>query len=735
MINPERWIHLIILVLGLLLNQGGYGITQVALNYNGSPRTGCPGGRNASKPIDRYDSSIMLRQLRSEMIRMTSVQDKPLDGYIVTSNDDHQSSIPLSHARKAPPESETVLPHYMRREFLTGFRGSAGEALITGNKAVLWTDGRYHIQADHQLDCNWILMEYGHESVPSMTQWLKQEFQNNSDARIGADPKLIPAKTWLDWEKELAEWSIHLVAVHKNLIDIIWQVNRTADINHPAYELKNEFAGKSWLEKIHQVRCLMENASADGLVITALDDIAWLLNIRGWDLPNTPVLRAYVVLTPEAILLYTDRKKIKRSVDLHLKTDGCYYADCVRIVNYSDIWNDLRTLSQSWTKVWLPSPCGYAQGVSRQIYVSIPLTKRLFKPSPIIALRAVKNDIEKNGMRRAHIRDAVVMCDFLADMEFQMSINEKEWDEMQVVRAINSFRFEMDYNQGIAFPTIVGYGEHGAQPHYEPTERTSALVGRDSTLVIDSGGQYFDGTTDVTRTFHFGEPTEEQRRAYTQVLIGSIQLASMVFPADLRTDQLDVFAREPLWKAGYDYMHGTGHGIGHFLSVHESPISVSYIQNTTITPGCSTRLQPGNFLSNEPGYYSNGKFGIRLENVLEVVEAEIKNAKLLKFRDVTLVPYEPKLIDIRMLNKSHRKWLNNYNRRIREEVGPEILKKYKMEAYQWMEKRTRSIPEEGEVDVNYFTGDSNSILSKNSHLLIILVIFFHRWHGAFTICS
>ncbi|XP_011306386.1 xaa-Pro aminopeptidase 1 isoform X2 [Fopius arisanus] len=717
MINSEGWIHLIILILGVPLNQGGYGIAQVVLNYNGSPRTACPIGRNNSKPIDRYDSSITLRQLRSEMIRMTSVQDKPLDGYIVTSNDDHQS--------------ETVLAHFMRREFLTGFRGSAGEALVTGNKAILWTDGRYHIQADNQLDCNWILMKYGHEGVPSMIQWIKQEFRNNSQARIGADPKLIPAKTWTDWEEELAASSIHLVAVHKNLIDIIWQVNRTSDITHPAYELKTEFSGKSWQEKIHQVRCLMENASADALVITALDDIAWVLNIRGWDLPNTPVLRAYVVLTPQAILLYTDRKKIKRSVDLHLKTDGCYYADCVRIVNYSEIWNDLRTLSQSWSKAWLPAPCVYAQGVSRQIYVSIPSSKRYFEPSPIIALRAVKNDIEINGMRQAHIRDSIVMCDFMADMEFQMSINGKSWDEMQVVRAINGFRFEMDYNQGIAFPTIVGYGEHGAQPHYEPTERTSALIGSDSTLVIDSGGQYFDGTTDITRTFHFGEPTDEQKRAYTRVLIGSIQLASMVFPPDLRTDQLDVFAREPLWKAGSDYMHGTGHGIGHFLSVHESPISVSYVQNSTAAPGCSTHLQPGNFLSNEPGYYSKGKFGVRLENVLEVVQVGMKNSKLLKFRDATLVPYESKLIDLNMLSRSHRRWLNNYNRRIREEVGPEMLKKCKMEAYQWMEKRTRSIPEEDEVDDNYFTGDSNPSLSKKSYLLIILVIFFHTSGGVF----
>lgn len=197
------------------------------------------------------------------------------------------------------------------------------------------------------------------------------------------------------------------------------------------------------------------------------------------------------------------------------------------------------------------------------------MEKRITKPSPIIELRAVKNDVEIKGMRNAHLRDAVAMCDFFAYMEKQLEYKNAEWNEMQVARVVNEFRLEMDYNQGISFPTIAGYGAHAALPHYEPNERTNAIIELNSTLVIDSGGQYLDGTTDVTRTLHFGEPTQEQKEAYTRVLIGSIQLASLVFPNDLTTNQIDILARSPLWSVGNDYMHGTGHGIGHFLSVHE----------------------------------------------------------------------------------------------------------------------------------------------------------------------
>ncbi|XP_012539171.1 xaa-Pro aminopeptidase 1 isoform X1 [Monomorium pharaonis] len=680
-------------------------------NYNGAERLYCPANAYVeNQPINRHDSSLRLRQLRSEMIRVAAVQGPPLDGYIVTSDDEHQS--------------EAVDPHDMRREFLTGFYGSAGEAIVTTDKAILWTDGRYHVQANHQLDCNWILMKRGEHDVPTITEWLMHEFQNRSEVRIGANPKLIPAFAWETWEEEFANSSVRLVAVHNDLVDLIWQVGRPEYNPHAAYPLTDEYSGKPWQEKVQSIRLEMKLSSADALVVTALDEIAWLFNVRGYDLPHTPVLRAYAIVTHESLHLYVLRQKILRSVDIHLKIDSCSHANCVKWHNYTDIWSDLKTMSQVWNTVWLPSPYGYSPGASKEIYNSIPPEKRLAKASPIIDLRAEKNKVEITGMRRSHLKDAIAMCDFLAYMEEQYKLDAEGWDEMQVARVINEIRYEQGGNRGIAFPTIAGYGPHAAMPHYEPNNLTNIKIGTTSTLTIDSGGQYLDGTTDVTRTLHFGVPTDEQKKAYTRVLIGLIELASLIFPSDLTVDQLDIIARRPLWSTGYDYMHGTGHGIGHFSSVHESPISLSYF-------GCENsgvKLKPGFFLSNEPGYYKEDDFGVRLENILEVIPADKlshNGQRFLKFRDVTLVPYEPKLIDINMLTPLHRRWLNNYNKRIREEVGAELKKNLKMKAFYWMMMKTMTIPETGSG--GYFFPDSQAMpsTSRQFHVLVAIVAIYH----------
>ncbi|XP_012276652.1 xaa-Pro aminopeptidase ApepP isoform X2 [Orussus abietinus] len=707
-------------LVGLVSSHDTRGVIEVPLNYNGAKRSNCPAALHVDdQPADRQDTSLRLRQLRSEMVRVAAIQGPPLDGYIVTSDDDHQS--------------ETVDPRDMRREFLTGFYGSAGEVVVTVDKAALWTDGRYYIQADQQLDCKWMLMKSGHENVPSITEWLKYEFRHQKGVRIGADPTLVPAFVWSAWEQELANSTVRLVAVHNNLVDLIWQVDRPNYNPHGAYPLKEEYAGRPWQEKIKRIRMEMELVSADALVVTALDEIAWLLNIRGYDLPNTPVLRAYAIVTHGSVHLYAPRHKVLRPVDVHLKMDSCFHADCVKWHNYTAFWDDLRTTSQAWSTVWLPSSCGHVQGASQAIFTSILPERRLAKASPVIALRAEKNEVEIVGMRRAHVRDAVAMCDFLAYMEEQIYLGSEGWDELQVARVANEFRLEQDLNRGIAFPTIAGYGAHAALPHYEPKNTTSVPIGSASTLVVDSGGQYLDGTTDVTRTLHFGKPTREEKEAYTRVLIGSIQLASLIFPSNLRTDQLDTLARGPLWSVGLDYLHGTGHGIGHFLSVHEPPISVSYLGERSVSSGCSAvRMKPGYFFSNEPGYYKESEYGVRLENVLEVVQADNSQRggqKFLKFRDATLVPYEPKLIDVNMLSPAHRRWLNTYNQRIREEVGAELKKQLRMKGFFWMMEKTRSIPEWGTIDKDAFLGFSHSNASTfgDFHALIVIAILFHAY--------
>ncbi|XP_028520956.1 xaa-Pro aminopeptidase 1 isoform X2 [Apis cerana] len=713
--EPMQWILVYFWTLGLtkayhFQNE----IVEPLLNYNGAKRSHCPAIAH-KQPANRQDTSLRLRQLRSEMTRVASIQGPPLDGYIVTSDDAHQS--------------DSLDPRDMRREFITGFYGSAGEAVITLNKAVFWTDGRYYIQADHQLDCNWILMKRGREDVPSITEWLIHEFHNQALVRIGADPTLVSAIDWEIWEDELANSSIRLVPVRNNLVDLIWQVNRPNYNPHPAYPLPDKYSGRAWQDKIQSIRIEMEVSKANALVLTALDEIAWLFNVRGYDLPHTPVLRAYAIITGESIHLYTPRHKILRSVEEHLKMDFCSHANCVKWHNYTSIWYDLRTMSQAWNSVWLPTRCGYSPGASMEIFNSIPPEKRLPKPSPVLSLRAQKNEIEAEGMRRSHLRDAVAMCDFLAYMEWQYELNSDGWDEMQVARLANEFRYEQEKNKGISFPTIAGYGPHAAIPHYEPNNLTNIKIGRTSTLVVDSGGQYLDGTTDVTRTLHFGTPTEEQKKAYTRVLIGAIQLSSLIFPSNLKSNQLDIVAREPLWNIGYDYLHGTGHGIGHFLSVHESPIGISYAHVTTSDKVCGPiELKPGFFLSNEPGYYKQGDFGIRLENVLETVVAGKKGSEIfLKFRDITLVPYEPKLIDNNMLNPSHIRWLNNYNRRIRDEIGAELKKRLRMDAFDWMMKKTATIPEIRRIDEKLLFNYSHSTSSifKKFHVLIYFISIYH----------
>ncbi|XP_058804191.1 xaa-Pro aminopeptidase ApepP-like [Phymastichus coffea] len=709
------------LLLGTEISGDAQDLTEPPLNYQGSNRKFCPANEFPNQqPPERVNTTSRLRAIRSEMIRIATIQTASLDGYIVTSNDEHQS--------------EFVAGHDERRRYITGFSGSVGNALITTNKAILWTDGRYFIQADSQMDCNWILMRQMQKNTPTLTQWLKHEYKDRN-VRIGVDPKLIPASIWDSWEDDLANTSIKLIPVENNLIDVIWQVDRPEYDSRQSFPLEISFSGKPWQEKVKQIRdeMLFQNVSA--LVVTALDEIAWLFNIRGYDLPNTNVLRAYAVIEFGKIRLYTPKNKLSRDTEIHLKMDGCFYADCVSWAEYSDIFKDLRTFNQLWNKVWLPSRCVYSPGSSKLVNSCISEDKRLIRPSPIINLRAEKNEVEMKGMRNAHLKDAVAMCDFLGFMEQQMELGGEGWDELQVVRVVNSFRFQQKDNVGTSFETIVGYGPHGAMPHYEPSNLTNIKIGLDSTLVIDSGGQYKDGTTDITRTLHFGEPTQAQREAYTRVLMGQIELTTTVFPSNLRTDQLDVLTRKTLWSTGYDYMHGTSHGVGHFLSVHESPITVTCMgKRDPPVPGCnSALLKPGYFLSNEPGYYKEDDFGVRLENVIEVVPASVPtswNQQFLQFRDVALVPYEPKLIETEMLSPLHRRWLNEYNKRIRDEVGAELKKQLRPTGYNWMMKKTRNIPEWGLVNLNYFRGKSDSMsnsstMKLSSFIIVTIIVNLH----------
>ncbi|GLV45292.1 uncharacterized protein CBL_05392 [Carabus blaptoides fortunei] len=644
----------------------------------GSRRKACSFRGILPQPPGRVDTTQRLTNLREHMVRESAVEGHAIDAYIITSGDEHQS--------------EVVAVTDRRREYISGFSGSSGDAIVTLDKAALWTDGRYHIQADEEINCKWLLMKQGRSEIPTAAEWLKRNLKPGS--RIGADPKLIPNTEWTTLKKQLENSSIHLVEVRKNLIDLIWIKDRPPASNKLVYEWEMKYAGKTWIEKVTEVREELAEYGADAMVVTALDEIAWLLNIRGRDIPNSPFVTSYVILSMEEIHFYVDNKKIKETIQQHLQMKPGGNPRSVTLHEYDDIWTSLRTLSQQWHKILLPSKWVYTAGVSRAIYTTVPEEKRLSKPSPIMYLKAQKNEVEIQGMETASIRDSAALIDFLSYFEEQFHRGEY-WDELKVIKTLDQYRYAQKLGKGSSFETIAAFGPNGAKPHYESSNITNLHINKSSTLLLDSGGQYLDGTTDVTRTLHFGIATEEQRHAYTKVLMGAIDLSSLVFPSNLKTYIADVMARAPLWDDGLDYMHGTGHGVGAFLGVHESPISVSYLASKD-----GQTFHIGNFFSNEPGYYKEGEFGIRLENVLEVIhkyqgKKHYTGEIFLGFKDITLVPYEPKLINNHMLTVYHKRWLNDYNTRIRSFVGAELKKQKKMSAFYWMMEKTKNIPEYG----------------------------------------
>ncbi|KAK4883140.1 hypothetical protein RN001_006459 [Aquatica leii] len=631
------------------------------------------------QPPVRVDTTQRLKALRKILNNTAELKDPfPLDALLVTSDDDHQT--------------EFVSNYDKRREYISGFSGRGGDAIITMDKAVLWADGQYYQQANEEINCDWLLMQEGNSLVPTQAQWLISEFPNG--ARIGADPRLIAADYWNSLEYELQSESekLQLVKTKINLIDKIWLNHSETEEEKHAFTLDEHYTGKHWTQKVNETRKELRHLHAEAMVVTALDEIAWLLNIRGRDIPYTRFVKSYVLLSQSSVTLYVDLNKTKRNVTTFFNAEIPGLTDStVEIKPYGDIWLDLKTRCQIWKSVLVPSSCVYSPGASKMIYDLVPEDKRVSKPSPIIHLKAVKNPTERIGMRNAHVRDGVAMCRFFEYFERRFKKGDF-WDELKVAQEIDRFRMVQELAVDISFRTIVAFGTHGSQPHYEPSPTTTQPIFDNSTLIIDSGGQYCDGTTDVTRTIHLGEPSDEEKDAYTRVLIGSIELASLIFPDNLKTGSIDVLARAPLWEIGEDYPHGTGHGIGAFLGVHESPIYIHYNPRMK-----QEHFKVGYFFSNEPGIYLENKFGVRLENILEVIDKPyLKHSfgrSYLGFKDVTLVPYSNKLIKFGMLSNHHKKWLNNYNARIRNLVGTELKKQNATDAFYWMMDNTQHIPE------------------------------------------
>uniref|UniRef100_A0A8D8AK84 Xaa-Pro aminopeptidase 2 n=1 Tax=Culex pipiens TaxID=7175 RepID=A0A8D8AK84_CULPI len=612
-----------------------------------------------------------LQSIRNEMRTRPSTQSTEVDAYLVTSYDEHMS--------------DHLMESDQRLKFLSGFSGNSGEAVVTGKSAALWVDARFYDQADHEVNCDWKIFRRGEH--PTIGEWIMNELPG--DSRVGADPHFVPHSLWINLDRQLNSEFIKLVKLHRNLVDLVWgsrrPLPRSGSVKvHPMW-----LAGDSWDAKVNRLRSNLTAMRCDAMIVTSLTEVAYILNVRGSDIPYTPVFKAYLLISNREIILYTNKTRINVGLVNHLKSHSCHNEYCVQLKEYQDVWRDLRTLSQHWKRILVPTAAVFDMGASEAIHGAIPRELVLDRPSPVIFMRAQKNEIEKQGMKKAHIRDGAAMCEVLSFLEDRFLAGD-HFTELSLSREVDRRRKIQDLNEGVSFRTIVAFGPHSAIPHYSSSNRTNVEITEFSTVLIDSGGQYQDGTTDVSRTVHLGEPTPEQIRAYTNVLIGMIRLSVLTFPENLKPAELDALARGPVWGDMNDYPHGTGHGIGSYLSVHESPISISYTSKQRYG------FKEGYFFSNEPGYYKSGDFGIRLENVLEVLDTgkvHPSGAKFLSFQDVTLVPFEPKMIDRSLLSAPEVKWINDYNARIRTLVGEELKRKQKMDAFYWMMNKTRNVPE------------------------------------------
>lgn len=607
------------------------------------------------------DTTERLRKLR-ELMAANNVA-----AYIVPSDDEHGSEY-------------TATPDH-RRQWLSGFMGSLGDLVVTRTQALLWTDSRYWVQATREMDCSWTLMRKGDAGVPSIEKWLADNVEATGE--VGADPRMVSYSLWTTWHSYLSSNSgPTLREIESNLVDEAWGPNKPNYPDAPIEPLDMKYTGESWQSKVARVRDSMRDGGHDLLVLSALDDCAWLLNLRSGEVPYTPVFRCYVVLGLDdkgaaSMDVFLPMGKVTQAVRDHL----CDPDIGTRIHDHQDIWKELPALAATHTKVALTSPVVYHTGASYKLFTAVrPQTSSsrqvAFIASPVLYMKATKNQVEAMGMRRAHVKDAVALIEMLSILAEEVPAG-KYWDEQMVVEALDKLRWQQENSHGPSFDTIAAFGVNGALPHYQPSNLTNLRLTTDGLFMVDSGGQFSEGTTDVTRTVHFGTPSAVQVEVYTRLLKGCIDLASVKFPKGYTMQNLEVLLRRPLFELGLQYGHGSTHGIGHFLGVHES-FDYEYGVNF--------------FGSQEPGYYLEGQFGMRLENIVQVVPAEVmyKTAtKFLTFETTTLVPYERKLIDTKLLSEDELKWLNLYNQRIRISIGPELLRQNKQKVYKWLLEQTQ----------------------------------------------
>ena len=562
-----------------------------------------------------------------------------------------------------PHNSEYVAEHWKGREWVSGFNGSAGTAVVTLKHAALWTDSRYFIAAAEQLaGTEYLLMKDCLPDTPSISEWIAQELSDYENPVVGVDGTV---NTYASLCELMNELNIATFVTNLDPLATVWK-DRPSIPNGKIVLHPLEYAGESTTSKINRIREYLQAHHADGLLITALDEIAWTLNLRGKDVHCNPVFVSYLLISQDSVMFFVNEEKLPDDVRNYLLDEAVSVEPYEAVLDKVKGYKGRRLLMD-------PTSVNY------NLVTAVDKTKRILGISPIPMMKAVKNKTEQGGFRAAMLRDGIAMVKFLAWLK--PAVEAGGQTEITLDEHLTALRAEQPLFKGISFDTIVGYEAHGAIVHYEATPETDIPVKPYGLVLIDSGAQYQDGTTDITRTIALGSLTEEQRRVYTLVLKGHIQLDMCRFPDGACGSQIDAIARESMWREGYNYMHGTGHGVGSYLNVHEGPHQIRMEWRPA-------PLHAGMTVTDEPGLYLEGKFGVRIENTLLIVPAETTPfGKFLKFETLTLAPIDTTPIIQDMLTPEELTWLNNYHHRVYETLSPYLEKNEK----KWLEEATRPL--------------------------------------------
>jgi len=580
------------------------------------------------------------------------MKEKKMDAYIIPSSDPHLSEYPADR--------------WKSRSWISGFTGSAGTIVVTATKAGLWTDSRYFLQADMQLEGSGIdLYKASLPETPTIFDFLANELEPGQT--VGLDAQTYSAADGIKLEKQLSAKKLNLVTSY-DLIDSVWEDRPAVPGNH-IFEMPVELSGKSVSDKLNEINDQLHKTGADCLILAALDEVAWTFNIRGTDVTYNPVAVCYGFISESESVLFIHPAKITEEIAFHLKKEG------VTIADYQMIGKFLSNLPKDYTVSLDPGKTNLS------LYNAIPKECKIVEEiTPANHLKSIKNETEIKGFRNALVKDGIALTKFYIWLEKKMAAGEIV-TEISASNKLSSLRAEQPLYLMDSFETICGYAGHGAIVHYAPTPETDATFLSEGLLLMDSGAQYMDGTTDITRTIALGEPTEQMKKDFTRTLKGMIGIAKCKFPAGIRGCLIDAFARKALWDAGIQYLHGTCHGIGHCLNVHEGPQSIRMEDNPVI-------LKPGMVMSDEPAMYRTGEYGIRTENMILIREdSETEWGKFLTFETLTLCYIDTRLIITQMLSAREHAWLNKYHQQVYDLLSPHLNEEEKA----WLKEKTKEI--------------------------------------------